>query len=699
MATLEKIRSKSVLLLIIIGAALLAFIIGDFFNSGRTLFGAGTTVAKVDGKSIDIQEFQKQMEVASQQAQAQGQKVDQAVLQQQVLQQLIAQTLFNEEVEALGLVVTDQELTDAMLGDHSQAFNQMIMQMSQGQLNAQQFHDMITNPQKYQIPAEQAAQYRAQWLQMEKEVEQRLIQSKFGNLFGGTLVANKLDAKAIYDESANTQKVAFALKPFSAIADNDPKVTVTDEEIQEEWNKHKSRYKIDEEVRDINYITVNIQPSAADITKGETRVNELIAALNAKPGTEGLEGFDEFVCNRATVPSKSITDAKVRQFVDSAAVGSAKIVNRIGNNFSIAKLLSRENKVDSVNIDFIQVQGSRAQIDSVINALNGGTSLADVQKQFASTIGQAMDSTWVQLVDPSVAQIKDVLANAATGRYVLADTAYTADQGQGTSIVRVNNRRAAVPVVEIAAINYSIDPSNATVNQLQAKLQEYLNANANAADFAANAIKSGYQVFPFQLSVSTPQVAGIPESRSAVHWALKAKKGEVSPVFGDENSGVFLAVALNDVYDDYLPATESQVKKMLQAKLMNDKKAAALVAQYNGKAKDVAGYAAAMGVKADTAAVNFAQLNLMYPDYVGPQVAAKLFNAKKGQMFGPMQAQGGVVVMQVADVETNGRPYSFEEGAATYGRTRGADALNQMLPAILMGNKKVKNNLDEFYHE
>ena len=68
-------------------------------------------------------------------------------------------------------------------------------------------------------------------------------------------------------------------------------------------------------------------------------------------------------------------------------------------------------------------------------------------------------------------------------------------------------------------------------------------------------------------------------------------------------------------------------------------------------------------------------------------------------MFGPMQAQGGVVVMQVADVETNGRPYSFEEGAATYGRTRGADALNQMLPAILMGNKKVKNNLDEFYHE
>lgn len=66
MATLEKIRSKSVLLLVIIGLALLAFIIGDFFTSGRTLFGSGTTVAKVDGKAIDIQDFQNRVQQASQ---------------------------------------------------------------------------------------------------------------------------------------------------------------------------------------------------------------------------------------------------------------------------------------------------------------------------------------------------------------------------------------------------------------------------------------------------------------------------------------------------------------------------------------------------------------------------------------------------------------------------------------------------------
>ncbi len=37
MATLNKIRSKAGLLVVIIGVALLAFIVGDFLNSGHTL--------------------------------------------------------------------------------------------------------------------------------------------------------------------------------------------------------------------------------------------------------------------------------------------------------------------------------------------------------------------------------------------------------------------------------------------------------------------------------------------------------------------------------------------------------------------------------------------------------------------------------------------------------------------------------------
>ncbi|WP_300877615.1 SurA N-terminal domain-containing protein, partial [uncultured Duncaniella sp.] len=197
MATLEKIRSKSALLLIIVGAGLLAFIIGDFFTSGRTLFGTGTTIAKVDGNKIDIQEFQRRVQDASQQAQAQNQRMDNAVLQQQVLNAMIAEKLFDQEVKDLGLTVTDQELTDMMVGKNSQYVDRMVQQQL-GVPDAKTAHDMAFNPTKYGMQQAQAQQLQAYWIDLEKNVERMLLQQKFQNLFAGTLVANELDAKALY---------------------------------------------------------------------------------------------------------------------------------------------------------------------------------------------------------------------------------------------------------------------------------------------------------------------------------------------------------------------------------------------------------------------------------------------------------------------------------------------------------------------
>ena len=59
MAALEKIRKKAVFLTIVIGVALLAFILGDAEKMVGTLFGSGNTIAKVDGDKIDAVEFQK----------------------------------------------------------------------------------------------------------------------------------------------------------------------------------------------------------------------------------------------------------------------------------------------------------------------------------------------------------------------------------------------------------------------------------------------------------------------------------------------------------------------------------------------------------------------------------------------------------------------------------------------------------------
>ena len=59
MATLEKIRSKAGLLVLVVGLALFAFIIGDFLNSGSTYFRQSQErIAEIDGEVVKIQDYQ-----------------------------------------------------------------------------------------------------------------------------------------------------------------------------------------------------------------------------------------------------------------------------------------------------------------------------------------------------------------------------------------------------------------------------------------------------------------------------------------------------------------------------------------------------------------------------------------------------------------------------------------------------------------
>jgi len=47
-----------------------------------------------------------------------------------------------------------------------------------------------------------------------------LLQQKFFALFQGTINANKLDAKDVYEANATTNTIAYARKDFSSLNDN-----------------------------------------------------------------------------------------------------------------------------------------------------------------------------------------------------------------------------------------------------------------------------------------------------------------------------------------------------------------------------------------------------------------------------------------------------------------------------------------------
>ena len=115
MATLEKIRQRKKILAIVIGAALLAFIIEVGVEAiGRS--GGNSAAAKVGNEKIDIMAFQRRVEQEAADDQQNNKQIDAAVRQQQVLDEMINEKLLEQEYKKLGISVRDREISEPMSG-------------------------------------------------------------------------------------------------------------------------------------------------------------------------------------------------------------------------------------------------------------------------------------------------------------------------------------------------------------------------------------------------------------------------------------------------------------------------------------------------------------------------------------------------------------------------------------------------------
>ncbi|MBO5267453.1 MAG: SurA N-terminal domain-containing protein [Muribaculaceae bacterium] len=695
MATLEKIRSKSVLLFVIIIVALLAFILGDFLTSGRTYFGGGTTVAKAGKAKVDYHDYQNRLNLVSEQQRNQANAPDNDDLSQQVIQRLLLEKMMENEYRDLGIVVTDAELSDALTGSAPHpAAQQFIYTMSQSlglpAPSGQAVYDAMMNPQKYGLPAEAGAQLKQYWAGLESDLEQLMLQEKFDRLVNGLFTANMLDAENLYNDVAITRHIQYAAKPIASVTDE--QVEVTDADRRAAWSENKEMYRLNEPVRSIDYIMVRIEPSQADRVAGTKEVEDALMALNAGQGTDMVASNSKFVVNHGTSTRARLTDNRLKSFVDTAKVGEAVILNNSGDKFTIVKLLGVSSAVDSINISMMG-RADGGSLDSLLAEVNAGKSFAEL---IDGDKVQGQDSTWTTLAAPNIpADIKAALENNAVGSaFVLTDTI----QGQPAStLYRINRRHTPVSVYEIAQIEYTIDPSQETLTKLSGDLHTFVSNNSSAKDFADNAAAAGYTVLSSAVSASSSHVANAADSRPAVKWLMNAKKGQVMPVYQDNKQTYLLTAAVKNIYDDdYLPYNADLIADQISAQALKDKKAAKLVDEYKGKASDVAGYAKLMGVEPQTGDAMFNSPMLASLGFGESLLQGAIAAAQQGQVTGPLEGNTAVVVFVVTGQDKSGREYKFEEYANQFNRQLGIAGTRPMQDfqrfALLLGNDKIENN-------
>ena len=672
MATLEKIRNKSVLLFIIIIAALLAFILGDFLTSGRTYFDHPTTVAKAGGVSVEYQDYQNRLSQTGEQFQRQGREVSNDILSQNVLQGLLSEKLLDKEYEQLGITVTDKELTEAMTGENPHpAAQQMIYYLAQQlqlpEVSGSTLFDAMQNPAKYGLRPEVSNELRNIWAQQEKSVEETMKNQKFMKLINGLYTYNKVDAKAFYDDNATTRTISYVNKDIAGIADTD--VEFSDADVKALWESEKEAYALPEETREISYIYVAIEPSQADRVAGQQEVENAVVALNSTPGTEGVASNTRFSVQSNRIPLSAVSDPDLKEFLSGAAVDSAAVINRNGDTYTIAKLLDVSTGIDSINVSILQAAPS-VNLDSIVATLNGAASFAAISD--GATM-QGQDSIWTSLeIQGMDAKVKAVGA-----------------------IYKVNSRKPAVRFYNVAVIEYTIDPSQETLNNLSGDLRTYVSNNSSADEFVKNATDAGYSVLSAQVNNSSTGIGQARDSRRFVKWAMDAKKGQVSPMMQDDRQTYLIAVAVDDIYNDYLPYTSAAVKPRLTAQALNSKKADKLMADYQGKATDLAGYAKLMGVEVAEGNVNITTPTLLSVGVGESAIQGAIAAAAKGQLVGPVKGNRSVMVFEVKDINTDNRPFNEAEYGQRFNMTFGMG--RQVNPlSLLLGDEKIENRSLKF---
>ena len=668
MAAIGKIRSWGPVLVTVIGLALFAFIAEELFRSCDTIKNQERQrVGEVLGKKIDVQEYQNLVDeytdvIKMTQGRDNLTDAEANQVKDMVWNQFIQNTVFEAEAKKLGLTVTDQEMQDLL----QEGTNPMLLQtpfvnQQTGRFDANSLKQFLaeyekakkTNPQL----VEQYSSLYNYWTFMEKNIRQQLLAQKYQALLGACIISNPIEAQQAYKDETLENSVNLVTFPYSKINDN--KVEVTDADLKAKYEELKPRFKQMEESRDIKFVDLLVQPSAADRAAIDKSIKEFRDQLvTADDPTEIIRKSASLVPYLGVPLTRSAFPRDIAVRLDSLTAGatSAPIENKEDNTLNVVKLYSKQQLADSIEYRLIQVaradvSETRKAADSIYQALQAGADFEALAKKY----GQTGQKSWMTSREYESAPSMD----ADTRKYI--NTLNTApvnalnniEMTNGNVILQVTGRTGMNTKYVAAVIKKTIDFSKDTYNAAYNKFSQFVSESQSFDDLVKNAAKYGYQVQDRQgVRNSEHYIAGIPATRDALKWVFEAKQGSVSPLYECGNNDHLLVVGLNNVNSKgYLNYEKNEdLKSYLKTEVLKDKKAEKILADV----KNVKTLADARNKGGQVVRVD--QITFAAPVFVQetgasePALSGAVAGTKKGSFCPrPIKGNAGIYFVQVID--------------------------------------------------
>ena len=593
MATLQTIRSKGPLLVIVIGIALFAFIAGDAWKIFQPHQGR-QDIGEINGEKVSAQDYQKLVDEYTEVIKLTNgltslNETQLASVKDQVWQSYVNNKLIAEQAEALGLTVTDAEI-EAIIdeGTHPMLMNTPFRNPQTGAFDKDMLKKFLvdySNLSTSQMPAQYVEYYQTMgnfWNFVEKTLRESALAEKYQNLISKSLISNPVSAEDAFKARTEQSDLLMAAVPYSSV--NDSLVKVSDDEIKKLYNERKEQFKQLAETRNIRFVDVQVLPSDADRKAVLDEVTEYSEQLNNTTADYGtFVRSTGSAVSYADIPvNKSVLPSDVVARLDSIGMNEVfgPYYSQTDDSYNAFKIIAKVNAPDSIQFRQIQVyadtdEKAKTLTDSIYDAIKGGANFEEIAKVY----GQTGEANWIsassweggQLNSENETFIKTLISQPVNEVAKL-------NLGQANIILQVTNKKSMQEKYKVAVIKRNVEFSNDTYNDAYNKFSQFVAQSNTIEELEKNAEEYGYTVIPrSDFSSSEHYVGGVPSTKEVIRWIFDAKEGEVSPLYECGNNDHIMVVALDRINPVGYRNINS-VADMLRSEIRRDKKAELIMA-------------------------------------------------------------------------------------------------------------------------
>ena len=660
MATLQNIRNRGGLMIaIVIGLALGAFILGDMLNSGSKLMRPSQMkIAEIDGESIQYPDFQKKVEELSEvyKMNTQQTQIDENTWEQireQVWQGYLMENILGKAAEKLGVTVSSEELFDLIQGNNP---HPIIQQLFRNQKTGVVDKSAIIQFLK-SLEAGASPEQKAYWLYIENQIKQDKLNAKYNNLVSKGLYVTNDEAKkslAAKNKSANFQYVMLS---YSSIPDAD--VKVSDEELKAYYNQHKDEYKQDK-TRRIEYVTFDVVASEADKAATQKWLNDAKAEFAATTDNQQYINVNSDTRFDPSFSKSNELPASLALWAFSAQPGDFYGPYFENGEYKLAKVDQFKMLPDSVQASHIlinpqtvgSVEKAKAMADSLKRNIELGGSFAEVAMKYSEDPGSKTkggDLGWFKRKQ-MVPEFEEAAFSGEVNKLYVVATRY------GFHIIKPTKKGKETNQVRLAILTKKVEPSSETYQKVYSEASKFASENPTVDAFNKAVVAQKLDKKLATMKENDREVTGLESSRQLVRAAFNAEQGnmcvnnEGSTIF--EFGNKFVVAAMTGATEEGA-STFEEARIRVELAVRKEKKAQMLADKLKSAGSDLASAASRLSTEVKEASgINFNSFSIPSIGFE-PAVVGTVCSLPEGKVSTPIEGNNGVYLTKVTSFTTS----------------------------------------------